>query len=256
MEFGVFKNKVLATFRLDLNSYKEKQLKRRLDSYLSRLKLNNYGALYNQLATDRRSYEKFLDYLTINVSEFFRDPQRFAELQNNYLPQLAASRNRLKIWSAACSNGSEPYSIAIILEESGLSGRSKIIATDIDKQILHKAEAGRYSREGLKNVSTERLKRYFSQVEQVYAINENIKQNVTFRHHNLLSGDCEQGFDMIVCRNVTIYFTKEAQDGMYKMFNRSLNPGGILFIGGSEMIFNYRELEFEKLSTCFYQKAD
>ncbi|MCG8402605.1 MAG: protein-glutamate O-methyltransferase CheR [Firmicutes bacterium] len=256
MEFGEFKKKVLATFRLDLNSYKEKQLKRRLDSYLGRLKLTNYGALYNQLAADSRSYEKFLDYLTINVSEFFRDPQRFADLQNNYLPRLAASRNRLKIWSAACSNGSEPYSIAIILEESGFSGRSKIIATDIDKRILHKAETGQYSRECLKNVSPERMKRYFSQVGKLYAVMENIKHNVTFRHHDLLSGDCEQGFDLIVCRNVTIYFTKEAQDGMYKMFNRSLSPGGILFIGGSEMIFNYRELGFEKLSTCFYQKDD
>lgn len=255
MEFGEFKNRVLSTFRLDLNSYKEKQLIRRLDSYRTRLKLNDYGELYNQLAADRRNYEEFLDYLTINVSEFFRDPQRFEELKKKYIPELTGSRNQLKIWSAACSNGSEPYSIAIILEELGFSSRSKIIATDIDRQILNKAEAGKYNRDSVKNVNPERLERFFSRNDDWLAIKDNMKQKVTFRHHDLLSGEYEKGFDLILCRNVTIYFTKEAQDGMYKKFNQSLNPGGILFIGGSEMIFNYRELGYEKLATCFYKKV-
>jgi len=254
MEFGAFKNRVLKFFHLDLNSYKEKQLKRRLDSYLSRLKMTDYGELFNQMADNRLSYEEFLDYLTINVSEFFRDPHRFNELQKKYLPELVNSRNYIKVWSAACSNGSEPYSVTIIMEEFGLSGRSKIIATDIDRQILNKAEKATYSRESLKNVSPARLERFFSNTGESYTLKEALRRKVAFRHHDLLSDEYDKNYDLILCRNVTIYFTKEAQELIYRRFYNSLTNGGILFIGGSEMIFNYKELGFEKLSTCFYRK--
>ncbi|SFQ97151.1 CheR family methyltransferase [Desulfoscipio geothermicus] len=256
MDFNAFKNGVMAFFHLDLHSYKEKQLRRRLDSYLTKLKLGSYRELYNRLVENRDCYEKFLDYLTINVSEFFRDPQRFKELQNIYIPELFKTRNRVKIWSAACSNGSEPYSIAIITEELGLAARSNIEATDIDRQILKKAMAGSYGQESIKNVSPERLDRFFTRQGNVYILKNIIKNKVVFRYHNLLANDYRKGYDLIVCRNVTIYFTREAQDEIYKKFSHSLNAGGILFIGGSEMIFNYKEFGFQKLSPCFYKKVN
>ena len=255
MLFEEFKAKVMAAFRLDLNSYKEKQLKRRLDSYIIKLKLQGYEELYRQIAQNRENYEKLLDHLTINVSEFFRDPLRFTELQQ-HLKDLSKERQTVKIWSAACSNGSEPYSIAIMLEEMGLSGRNSIDATDIDKQILNKAKLARYSRDGLKNVSTERIQRYFDAQGDLYALKELIKKKISFRYQDLLNDEYPKNYDLIVCRNVTIYFTREAQDLIYKKFNRSLNPNGILFIGGSEMIFNYKEMGYEKLSPCFYKKAN
>lgn len=252
----MFKNKVRAAFHLDLNGYKEKQLKRRLDTYLARQKAADYGELFNRLTTDRKSYEDFLDYLTINVSEFFRDPLRFEELKNKYIPGLATGKNRINIWSAACSNGSEPYSVAIIMEELGLSTRHKITATDIDRQILLKAQQARYTRESLKNVDSHRLEQYFDRDGESYTLKEKLRRKVDFRYHDLLSGQYDSGYDLILCRNVTIYFTKEAQDTIYKKFNRALNTGGILFIGGSEMIFNYRELGFYKMGSCFYQKVN
>jgi len=255
MEFEVFKNRVMTSFHLDLNSYKEKQLKRRLDSYLGRLKMADYGELFSRMTVSRLSYEEFLDYLTINVSEFFRDPQRFNELQKKFLPELANSRNNIHVWSAACSNGSEPYSVAIIMEESGLSGRSKITATDIDRQILNKAERAVYAKESLKNVSPGRLEHFFERAGESFTLKDAIRRKVYFKHHDLLSGEYGKNYDLILCRNVTIYFTKEAQEVIYRRFNNALNNGGILFIGGSEMIFNYKELGYEKLSTCFYRKA-
>lgn len=256
MHFNDFKTRVMATFRLDLHSYKEKQLQRRLDSYINKLKLNNYEELYNQLVKEKNCYEKFLDFLTINVSEFFRDPQRFADLKEKYLPELFKNRQQVKIWSAACSNGSEPYSISIILEELGLSSRGSIYATDIDRTILNKAMEARYGHDSLKNVSEERMKRFFIEQNGFYLLKDVYKKKVTFRYHNLLDNNYQKGYDLITCRNVTIYFTREAQDEIYKKFNCSLNPGGVLFIGGSEMIFNYRELGFEKLSPCFYKKLN
>lgn len=254
MEFGAFKNRVMTSFHLDLNSYKEKQLKRRLDSYLGRLKIADYGELFSRMTANRRSYEEFLDYLTINVSEFFRDPQRFNDLQKVFLPELAKGRNQIHIWSAACSNGSEPYSVAIIMEELGLADRYKITATDIDLRIINKAEQAVYPRESLKNVNTDRLARFFDRVGESYALKGIVKRKVVFKQHDLLSGEYDKRYDLILCRNVTIYFTKEAQEIIYRRFNSSLNNGGILFIGGSEMIFNYKELGYEKLSTCFYRK--
>ncbi len=254
MYFNEFKTRVMATFRLDLHSYKEGQLKRRLDSYIIKLKLQNYEELYNKLTKEKDCYENFLDYLTINVSEFFRDQQRFAYLKEKYLPELFKGRHQVKIWSAACSNGSEPYSIAIILEELGLSSKASIHATDIDKTILNKAMEARYGRDSLKNVSEERIKRFFTKQVNLYLLNEAVKKKVLFRYHNLLNNDYQKGYDLISCRNVTIYFTREAQDEIYKKFNLSLNPGGVLFIGGSEVLFNCRELGFERLSPCFYRK--
>lgn len=255
MQFTEFKTRVMNMFRLDLNSYKEKQLKRRMDSYLVKLKLNDYGELFDLLTKHHGTYEDFLDYITINVSEFFRDPKRFAELPK-YIFDLYKKNRSIKIWSAACSIGAEPYSIAIILEELGLSAGSIIDATDLDRNILKKAMDAKYNLESLKHVSPERLNRFFNKQGDIYILKDTIKKRVSFRYHNLLANDYRNGYDLIACRNVTIYFTRAAQDEIYKKFNRSLNPGGILFIGGSEIIFNYREMGFEKLALCLYQKKN
>ncbi|MFZ5648359.1 MAG: CheR family methyltransferase [Bacillota bacterium] len=254
MEFDEFKKRMLASFRLDLNSYKETQLKRRLDGLLARQKIKDYGELFHFLASDRLAYQTFLDQLTINVSEFFRDPHRWTELENKVFPELIKSRNALKIWSAACSIGAEPYSLAILLDELALGRQHRLDATDIDKTILETAMAGKYNQEAIRNVSKGRLAKYFKVSGSHYLINENIKKMVSYRRHDLLTDSYQQGYDLIVCRNVTIYFTREAQDKINKGFSQALKPGGFLFIGGSEMIFNYQELGMEKISPCFYRK--
>lgn len=256
MEFSEFKQRMLLNFRLDLNGYKETQLKRRMDGLLTRQKLNNYTELFNSLTNNRQAYEEFLDHLTINVSEFFRDPIRWQELEKKILPELLLGRGSIKIWSAACSIGAEPYSLAILLDESVSGGASRIDATDLDKNILEAARAGRYGPEAVRNVSRERLEKYFTPSGAGYLINDRIKKRVSFRQHDLLTGEYPQGYDLIVCRNVTIYFTREAQDKINRNFSRSLKPGGVLFIGGSEMIFNYQEFGLDKLGPCFYKKKN
>lgn len=254
MDFNTFKNKMLSTFRLDLNSYKENQLKRRLDSLMARQKINDYGTFFQLMSTNRQAYEAFLDHLTINVSEFFRDPVRFKELQNKILPELIRKKGTLKIWSAACSIGAEPYSMVIILDELSPGKTHRLDATDIDKNILQAAASGRYSKDAVRNVSQEHLTKYFTRTGDHFLITELIKKRVSFRRHDLLTETFSQGYDLILCRNVTIYFTREAQDRINTKFAQALVPGGILFIGGSEMIFNYQELGFEKISPCFYKK--
>ncbi len=256
MEFDEFKRRMLMSFRLDLNSYKETQLKRRMDGLLARQKIKDYAELFHLLTSDRMAYQTFLDNLTINVSEFFRDPHRWLELEKKILPELLKLRGSIRIWSAACSIGAEPYSLGILLDELGPNRQHRLDATDIDKTILDTAQIGKYNQDAVRSVSNERLLKYFTASGSFYLIKDNIKKVVTYRRHDLLTDNYAQGYDLIVCRNVTIYFTREAQDKINKGFSQSLHPGGFLFIGGSEMIFNYQELGLEKISPCFYRKRN
>ena len=253
-DFERFKEKIHHSFGLDLNSYKENQLKRRLDNLLTRKQYADYQAFYNYLNSNRNAWHEFLDYLTINVSEFFRDTRMFQTLEDKILPELIQKRGTLKVWSAACSNGCEPYTLAIILEELTPGKRHQIEATDIDNTILQAAAAGFYGPDAVRNVPKNRLEKYFKPEQGKYQIASSIKTKVNFKQHNLLADHYPKGYDLIACRNVTIYFTREAQDKVNFRFAHSLNPGGYLFIGGSETIFNYAEMGFEKVSPCFYRK--
>jgi chemotaxis protein methyltransferase CheR len=255
MDFSLFKEKIRVHFKLDLNAYKENQLKRRMDSLMVKQKVNtgDYAGFFRLLAADHKSYMEFLDTLTINVSEFFRDKAMFSLLEEKILPALLQKKSTLKIWSAACSSGAEPYSMAIILNELTHT-RHHIEGSDIDRNILQAAAQARYHPDQVRNVNGPRLAKYFRREGNLYLLNDNIKKMISFRQHDLLLESFGHDYDLIACRNVTIYFTREAQANLNDKFYRALNPGGVLFIGASEMIFNYHDLGFEKVASCFYRK--
>ncbi|MEW5762020.1 MAG: protein-glutamate O-methyltransferase CheR [Bacillota bacterium] len=255
MTFETFKEKVRAGLGFDLNSYKEKQIRRRIGALMSRRQVADYAAYYRLLVADPAAQREFLDYLTINVTEFFRDPHLFQFLEQRVLPELLARRPFLRVWSAACANGAEPYSVAILLEELTPGRRHRIEATDIDPGILEVARAGRYAADLLRHVSPARRARFFRQENGTWAVADEIRRRVAFRVHDLLTQAYGSGYDLIVCRNVAIYFTREAQERINAGFWRALVPGGVLFVGASESIFNYREIGFEKVGTCFYRKV-
>ncbi|OPY57251.1 MAG: Chemotaxis protein methyltransferase Cher2 [Pelotomaculum sp. PtaU1.Bin035] len=255
MDFSLFKEKVRGSFKLDLNAYKENQLKRRLDNLMVKQKVNmgDYAGFFKLLASDHKAYMDFLDTLTINVSEFFRDRSMFNLLEEKVFPSLL-NKSTLKIWSAACSSGAEPYSIAIILNELTPNRRHQIEGTDIDRNILQMAAEARYNPDQLRNVSGPRQAKYFRREGNLYFLSDNIKRMVSFRQHDLLLDPFGQNYDLIACRNVMIYFTREAQEALNIKFHKALSPGGVLFIGASEMIFNYKELGFDKITSCFYRR--
>ena len=130
----------------------------------------------------------------------------------------------------------------------------KIIATDIDNQVLDKARMGLYNAKSIANVPEEFKKKYFKQIGPSYQISDEIKKQVEFKKHNLLKDTYPQGCHLIVCRNVVIYFTDEAKDDIYDKFNKSLVNGGVLFIGSTEQISNYRQFGYERLKSFFYTK--
>ena len=257
MDFNGFIAAVYKRFGLNLAAYKEKQLKRRIDSLIATTGAKGYQTFFELICRDSAELEKFYDKITINVSEFFRNRDIFDSFEEKILPLLCSRKRELKIWSAACSNGAEPYSIAIILNDCFPNVTYSILATDIDANILEAARKGVYDDKALKGVSQRRLQKYFTKFDSnLYQVNPEVKRHVSFSKHDLLEDRFEKGFDLIVCRNVVIYFTRETQDELYRKMYNSLNDGGVLFIGATETIPHYKDYGFDKISHWFYQKQE
>lgn len=254
MDFSKIEVFVLKEFGINLSAYKSKQLTRRIDSFISRSGMSNEDEFIVALKNRPELKKKFLDHLTINVSEFFRNKEMFMDLKMKIDEILNPNKNTLKIWSAACSIGAEPYTLAIIMDELTPSKRHNIIATDIDNTILERAKRGFFSKNDIKNVDKKTLAKYFTIEDDTYYINDDIKNKVKFKKHDLILENYDRDFDLIVCRNVVIYFTQETKNDIYKKFFQSMKPGGLLFVGATESIYNYRELGFEKASTFIYRK--
>ncbi len=256
MDYEQFKTQVYKLTKIDLSSYKEKQMKRRIDSLIARHKYQTYDDYIEAIKKDSDLFEEFVNYLTINVSEFWRNPEQWDVLENKILPGLIKEANGpLRVWSAACSTGDEPYSLVMLLSKFMPLNRIKIIATDIDKQVIEKAKVGLYSQKSIAGLPEEFKKKFFTKVGlSNYQISEDIKKCVEFREHNLLNDTYPSKLDLIVCRNVLIYFTEDAKEQIYKRFNDALRSGGILFVGSTEQIMNYRELNYSSAHSFFYKK--
>lgn len=255
MDLEYFQEWVLKDFGINLKAYKQNQLQRRILSLMSRVGVNSVEEYISLLKKDNDQRKKFLDFITINVSEFFRNPEIFDELENKIKMELLQNNfGSLKIWSAACSIGAEPYSLAMIMDELTPNKKHKIIATDLDLTILERAKRGEYVESEIKNVKKQRLEKYFTKEEEKYKIKSSIKSMVTFKKHDLILDRYEKDFDLIVCRNVVIYFNQDIKDKIYKQFSESLKKGGLLFVGATESIYNYKDYGFEKVSTFIYRK--
>ena len=253
--YETFKKDVLVLTKIDLNAYKERQMKRRIDSLITKHHYTTYTQYVEALKKDKVLFEEFVNYLTINVSEFYRNPEQWTLLERQILPELLKKSPTLKIWSAACSTGDEPYSLVMLLTRFMPLSKIKIIATDIDKQVLDKARMGLYKIKSLKGLPDEIIKKYFKQVSATsYQISDEIKKCVEFKEHNLLKDPYPDRCDLIVCRNVLIYFTEEAKDVIYRKFNASLKQGCFLFVGSTEQIIQPEKIGYDTYQSFFYRK--
>ncbi|MBE5906940.1 MAG: protein-glutamate O-methyltransferase CheR [Lachnospiraceae bacterium] len=250
-----FKKDVFTLTKIDLNAYKEKQMKRRIDTLIGKNKCKTYDDYVTLIKNDKERFEEFVNFLTINVSEFYRNPEQWTLLDKEVFPKLIEKfGNNLKIWSAACSTGDEPYSLVMALSRHLPLEKIKIFATDIDKQVIAKAKVGLYSAKSVANVPADLKKKFFTEIGGSYQISDAIKQRVEFKEHNLLKDSYPTGCHLIVCRNVLIYFTEEAKEEVYKKFNAALVNDGVLFIGSTEQIMNYKEIGFDRAQSFFFIK--
>ncbi len=254
-EYEVFLTHLKNHYCIDLFSYKQSQLQRRIDSYMVRKGYESYRELFQKMKCDSDSVEELIENITINVSNFFRNKEKWEILQKEILPYvIKKNRGKIKIWSAACSSGEEPYTLSIILSGLLPSHQYEIIATDLDSQILDKAKKGIYHERSMIEVPKEVKLHCFDYVDGMYRIKEKYKRNVRFQKHDLLLQSYGVNYHLITCRNVMIYFTEQAKDSIYKRFNKALVQDGILFIGGSEQIIAPNSYQFKVTDKFFYQK--
>ncbi|WP_315969503.1 CheR family methyltransferase [Oceanobacillus massiliensis] len=249
-----FTKKVKQKLGIDLQLYKETQMKRRLTTLRNKRGFPSFIIYFDALCNDEMLLKEFTDRLTINVSEFYRNPRRWDVLKDRILPMLLQNNGRLSIWSAACSTGEEPYSLALMIKEHFPAAAVQILATDIDELVLSKAQQGVYTEQALKELPNPLRKKYFTKTGSLYKIDDALKKDITFKKHNLLADRYPVHVDLIVCRNVLIYFTDKAKEAIYQNFSNALKTNGVLFVGSTEQIFNPNQFALNLADTFFYQK--
>ena len=255
LDFSQFIARIKRKTDIDLSQYKEAQMKRRLTTLRTKNGFSTFEQYYQAIEQNKALMNEFLDRMTINVSEFWRNPTRWEVLKSRFLPAMLAENPKLKIWSAACSTGEEPYTIAMILSELDALGRASLVATDLDNGVLEKAREGSYLERSLRDVPANCRAKYFKAADGAFLVSDTLKKAIQFKQGNLLHDTFDKGFDLIVCRNVMIYFTEEAKHGLYHKFASALKPGGILFVGSTEQIFSPGQYGLETADTFFYRKA-
>ena len=243
--FNKFRALIYKEAGISMNDSKKALVANRLRKRLLELNLNRYEDYYKFITSPEGKIEltNFIDAISTNETYFFRGDNHFVAFKEVILPELFKIRKEIKIWSAGCSTGEEPYTIGIValeaIREYSWKGKISIIATDINSEVLKKAFEGRYSGRTLKFVPKEIISKYFNKLENnVYEVSEIVKRLVHFKRHNLLK-DLPPGknFNIIFCRNVMIYFDKPTQKKIVDItFANALLHDGYLFIGHSESL--------------------
>ncbi len=256
-DFALFQQRVQAKTGIRLAEYKADQMCRRIGALAQQSGCASFAAYAALVERDPATLAEFRDRMTINVTELLRNPDRFAELTEAVLPDLLAQRPNapLSVWSAGCSYGAEAYTLAMLLHEACPARMHRILGTDIDPAVLARAARPCFSPADVVNLAPARLAAHFDQSSDGCRPKPHLQVRVRFAPHDLLGQSYPQAeHDLIVCRNVTIYFTEDAKDRIARGFFRALRPGGVLFVGGTERLSDHRALGFELLRPFFYRK--
>lgn len=254
-EYVKFTGNIKRLLDIDLGLYKETQMNRRIRTLYEKRGYLSYDEYFVGIKKDQVLREEFLDRMTINVTEFFRNANRWEVVRSKVIPELKKRNKKIKCWSAACSTGEEPYTLAMLMMEQFPNGNFEVLATDIDQQILERAKSGVYTEAMMKGCPERFIRKYFvKEADGMYRVTDELKKQVRFKQHDLLVDDFESNIDFIVCRNVMIYFTEEAKDQLYRKFNQALTEKGIFFVGSTEQIFHPDEFQFSIYDAFFYTK--
>jgi chemotaxis protein methyltransferase CheR len=239
---------------IDLSQYRRAQVWRRVNGFALAKGLPGPDALVARVRRDAVLRQTFLDMLTINVSEFFRNPEAWDVLAERHLGPILRRQQSVRIWSAGCSLGYEPFTLAMLALELAPDANLQILATDVDETVLSRARVATYNEAQMAGVSAVRRSRFFLSKGDKWEIRPEVRALVEFRRHDLLRDPYEQSFDIIVCRNVVIYFTEGAKLAMYRRFGGALRSGGILFLGATESILNVNAVGLESVGSTFYRR--
>ena len=231
-------------YNYDFTNYAMSSFKRRVSRILELYKFNGMDALTKRISEDKKFFEEFLVEITVNVTEMFRDPSFWRILRDKIIPNILLNHEKITVWHAGCSSGEEVYSMAILLREMGILQNSKIIATDIDNEIIDKAKAGVFSAKNmdlnhknyLRYQGTKEFSDYYEEKNGLAYLDKTLMDNVSFRVHDLVNGIVFSKFDLVLCRNVMIYFNQTLQNDVLKKLHESIFKYGYLAIGSKESL--------------------
>jgi chemotaxis protein methyltransferase CheR len=256
-DFLKFLDRLYREEGLDLSLYKQNQLRRRLNMTVRQAGFRNYCAFLDHAKQHEELYRKFIDRITINVSEFFRNPEKYQVLEERFLAPLFKRAQAPQIWSAGCSTGEEPYSLALLLEKYGVSPLVRVLGWDFDQNALKRAEEGVYDEKAVLNVPKPLLDKYFVRLRDGRVqVTDALRRRVRLEKRNMLEDRFPSKVDVILCRNVVIYFRDMAKDELFINFAQALERDGVLLIGASERIANAEQAKLRALEPFFYVRTD
>jgi len=238
---------------LDLSHYNRTQIERRLSVFQQKHRLLTLADLIKAIREDSELLNECMRRLTINVTEFFRDPLYWDKLRN-YITDIARTRLPLKLWSAGCATGEEAYSLSGMLSIMLPKNCWELMASDLDLGALTTAKAGLYQEKSVKGLDPKYKNLLFNKVDDFYVVKERVRERVSFQKLDLLQDSYPSSRDIILCRNVLIYFKESTKKAVIAKLAQSLNPGGILFVGGSEQIMNPDDYNLSNENVFFYKK--
>jgi chemotaxis protein methyltransferase CheR len=256
-DFAALCEQVRRLCGVDLSQYKRGQMERRVRTFAQRRGTPDLAAYGARLKAEPAELDAFLDRVTINVSHLWRHEDQFTVLARQILPELAAKKSRIRIWSAGSSYGAEAYTIAAVARESVPQARVEIEGTDLDRRMVARARAGRFSPEDARTAPPGVLKRWFDAVDDGgWQAKPELRRMVRFEVGDLLRMPIQPGrHDVIFCRNTVIYFTEEVRDALHARLVDSLSPGGFLVVGTSERVADARGLGLTSPYHFIYRKA-
>jgi len=255
IEFDLLLQAIYQKYGYDFRDYAKASIRRRLRYRLSQSNLKTISEMQHELLNDKKFFDRLLLDLTINVTEMFRDPSFFKVLRENVISELK-KQPFIKVWHAGCSSGEEIYSTAILLKENGMYESSLIYATDTNELVLDKAKSGIFPIEKMKDFTVNYRKAgglasfadYYTARYDNAIMDNSLKKNIVFSNHNLVTDSVFGEMDLIMCRNVLIYFNRELQDRVFRLFRDSLRPGGFLCLGSKETVrFSSLSEDFENV---------
>ncbi len=243
IEFDLILQAIYQKYGYDFRDYAKASIRRRLRYRLSQSNLKSISEMQHKLLHDKEFFDTLLLDLTINVTEMFRDPSFFKAIREIVIPELK-KQPFIKVWHAGCSSGEEIYSTAVLLKENGIYESSLIYATDTNEIVLDKAKSGIFPIERMKDFTVNYRKAgglasfadYYTARYDNAIMDNSLKKNIVFSNHNLVTDSVFGEMDMIMCRNVLIYFNRKLQDRVFKLFRDSLRSGGLLCLGSKETI--------------------
>lgn len=259
-EVEILLSDMLDIYGYDFNDYSKASLKRRIDRLFTLDKFPSFAEFRYRIKNDERYLKRFVEEITVNVTEMFRDPSFYETLRNEVLPVLA-TYPLIRIWHAGCSTGEEVYSMAILLQEAGFLKKSLLYATDINPEVLEKAKEGIFPLSQMKQYSENYLvaggkkefSEYYTSRYDRAKFDKQLSRKMIFATHNLVSDRSFNEFQLILCRNVMIYFDKDLQDRVLKLFDQSLEQLGFLALGAKETLrfssiaLSYKQIGKEKI---------